>query len=370
MAALALTYRPKQFSSVLGQPHITAVLQAMVREGEISPSYLFAGPHGTGKSSAARIFAAALNCQQASDGDPCGQCDLCAEISQGRSPLVLEVDAASAGGVADVEHIREICLHVPTSRWRCVILDEAQSMSREAYNALLKMLEEPPERTAFVIVTTEPDKILKTVRSRSLPFHFRPVAPVSVAQFLWDISQQEEFEVEPQLCMEIAMRTGGHVRDAVMALDLCRSAGVTTRQGYVESFAVPDASLPVLTALAEGSLPKALQAAETFLSQCADTALFISHLTDTLTHVLAAAAGGDAADPVRRLASVWDRAKLFEAMRLVWDFSDRYKMHADPRTQVRLVVSRLAVAFDVEFAQTMSTIDAETALRESGLMMS
>lgn len=367
MTALALKYRPKNFSSVLGQPHITPVLQAMVRRDEIAPSYVFAGTSGTGKTSTARIFAAALNCPNAVDGDACGQCDSCDAISEGRGSLVLEVDAASTGGVADVEHIREICLHVPSSAWRVVILDECHSLSKEAFNALLKMLEEPPERTVFVLVTTEPKKILKTVRSRSLPFQFRPVAPEAIAQFLWQTAQSESFAVEPQLCAELAMQSRGHVRDAVMALDLCRMSGTADRQSYLDEFTVPDVSLEVLGALAEGSLFRAHSACDRFLAQCADAEQFVLNLTDALTSVLSAAAGGaEVSQRVETLARVWDRAKLFEAVRLMWDFADRYRLSADPRTQTRLVVSRLAVALEVEFVS--GELDSESAFSESGLL--
>lgn len=366
MVALALKHRPKKFSTVLGQPHIAPVLQAMARRDEVAPSYVFAGSHGCGKTSTARIFAAALNCPNAVDGDACGQCESCIAICEGRGSVVLEVDAASTGGVADVEKIREICLHVPMSAWRVVILDEAHSLSREAFNALLKLLEEPPERTVFVLVTTEPKKILKTVRSRSLPFQFRPVAPGDIAGFLWSICLQEEFAVEPQLCAELAMQSKGHVRDAVMGLDMCRMASVSTRSGYLETFTVPDVSLDVLTALSEGSLVRANALSDQYLAQCADAEQFVANLTMSLTSVLSASAGSEESSQIMSLALVWDRSQLFEAVRLMWDFADRYKLSADPRTQVRLVVSRLVVALGIEFVQ--ENVDSEAALRQSGLL--
>lgn len=363
---LALKYRPKTFASVVGQPHITPVLRAMVAGGEVVPSYVFAGVHGTGKTSTARIFAAALNCPEAVDGDACGQCDSCEAISVGRSGSVLEVDAASTGGVADVERIREICLHVPAGAYRVVIFDEAHSMSREAYNALLKMLEEPPERTVFVLVTTEPGKILKTVRSRSLPFQFRPIPLPDVAQYLWHISQAENFIVEPELCAELSMRSRGHMRDAVMALDQCRLANITSRQAYVEVFDIPDVSVPVLLALAAGDLPTAFMEADRFLAVSADPPLFVGTLTDALVGVLQASAGGPGTDVQKRLASAWGKSVLFAAVRVLWDFADRHKVEADPRSQVRLVISRVAAALEVEFRS--GSFDAEAAMRDSGLL--
>lgn len=368
MTVLALKYRPRSFGKVLGQPHITPVLRSMVRRDEVASSYVFAGTSGTGKTTAARIFAAALNCSQASEGDACGECDSCIEICEGRSHLVLEIDAASTGGVADVEKIREVCLHTPTSAWRVVIIDEAHAMSREAYNALLKLLEEPPTRTVFVLATTEPQKILKTVKSRSLPFQFRPVAPADVANFLWDIAGAEEFVVEPQLCVEIAMRTQGHVRDAVMALDSCRMGEVSTREAYLRDFVVPDVSLDLLTALSQGSLVRANMLCDQFLAQCADAEQFVVNLTRALTSVLSAVAGGDEVPQAMALTQVWGRDRLFDSVRLMWDFADRYKISADPRTQVRLVVSRLAVALDVEFVQEAP--DAAAVFGESGLLRS
>ena len=362
---LALKYRPRTFASVVGQPHVTPVLQAMVRSGEVVPSYVFAGAHGTGKTSTARIFAAALNCPSRSEGDACGECESCRAITQGSSGAVLEVDAASTGGVADVERIREICLHVPSAPFRVVIFDEAHSMSREAYNALLKMLEEPPARTVFVLVTTEPGKILKTVRSRSLPFQFRPVPLDKVAQHLWHIAGAENFDVEPELCAELALRSRGHMRDAVMSLDQCRLANIRTREQYLSVFDIPDVSIPVLRALAAGDLAKALSEADRFLSVSADPPLFVACLTDALVGVLQVSSGGPGTDDQRFLSGVWSKGLLFAAIRVLWDFADRHKIEADPRSQVRLVVSRIAVALEVEFRSPATQGDA---LRGSGLV--
>lgn len=364
---LALKYRPKKFSDVLGQPHVCSVLKASVASEEVFASYVFAGSHGTGKTSVARIFAAALNCSSSENGDACGECDSCEAVSTGASASVLEVDAASTGGVADVERIREVCRHIPPGQYRVVILDEAHSMSREAFNALLKMLEEPPANTVFVLVTTEPGKILKTVRSRSLPFQFRSLPIPDVAQALWDVSSKEGFQVSPELCIELATRTRGHMRDALMVLDQCRLAEVGTADDYVEMFTTPDASWKVLTSLAHGDFPQALSAATDFLTLSADPSTFVDSLIDSLVEVMAAAAGSErSSEQSRRLAAMWDKRQMFDALTSLWEFSDRQRVSADPRTQVRLILSRLAVDFDVDIVASKTSV--ESAMRSVGLL--
>ncbi|NNF62954.1 MAG: DNA polymerase III subunit gamma/tau [Acidimicrobiia bacterium] len=247
--ALYRKYRPQRFDEVIGQDHVTNTLSHEVIEGTIAHAYLFAGPRGTGKTTTARLLAKALNCQDRGDnGEPCNVCFSCIGITDGASLDVIELDAASHNKVED---IREIRMNVSTvaatggSR-KVYILDEAHMLSRAAGNALLKTLEEPPEHVIFVLATTEPYKLLDTIRSRSQRFDFHPVGVETLVSHLGDISRREEFDAEQPALDLIASHAGGSVRDAMSLLeqvaalgagvvrskDVARALGLADREVY------------------------------------------------------------------------------------------------------------------------------------------
>lgn len=226
--ALYRKYRPQRFDEVIGQDHVTATLAREVIEDKVAHAYLFTGPRGTGKTTSARLLAKSINCpNRAEDGEPCNECASCEGITAGTSMDVIELDAASHNKVED---IREIRVNVSTvasadGAKRVYILDEAHMLSRAASNALLKTLEEPPQHVVFVLATTEPYKLLDTIRSRTQRFDFHPIASETLIGYLATIAENEGFTVEHQALGTIASHAGGSVRDALSLLEQVAALG-------------------------------------------------------------------------------------------------------------------------------------------------
>lgn len=218
--ALARKYRPGAFDEVIGQEAAVATLKNAIAGGRLHHAYLFSGIRGVGKTTAARLFARALNCQRGPTVDPCGECDACREIASGTSMDVIEIDAASNRGVDDVEPLREAARYAPSrDRFKVFILDEVHMLSNAAFNSLLKILEEPPPRIVWILATTEHRKVPQTVVSRCQHFEFRRVSRSDVAAYLGRIAKAEGVEVEPKGLDILAAAAGGSVRDAVSLLD-------------------------------------------------------------------------------------------------------------------------------------------------------
>ena len=223
--ALYRKYRPRTFSEVSGQPHITKTLQNQLLEGRISHAYLFTGSRGTGKTSCAKILAKAVNCLHPQNGDPCNECEVCKGIEAGAIMDVLEMDAASNNGVNDIRDIREKVEYTPSSaKYRVYIIDEVHMLSAGAFNALLKTLEEPPAHAIFILATTEVHKLPATILSRCQRFDFGRIPPEAIAARLAWICGQEDMTISNEAALLIARLADGGLRDAVSLLDVCASA--------------------------------------------------------------------------------------------------------------------------------------------------
>lgn len=229
--ALYRKYRPQTFDDVIGQAHVTTTLAREVADDRVAHAYLFTGPRGTGKTTTARILAKALNCENRNaDGSPCGVCASCVAITEGNSLDVMELDAASHNSVDD---IRDIKLSVTTvasaaTSKRVFVLDEAHMLSKAAGNALLKTLEEPPEHVHFVLATTEPYKLLDTIRSRTQRFDFHPVPVEELAGYLSAIADRESYQTDPAALLAISRHAGGSVRDSLSLLEQVAALGSGT----------------------------------------------------------------------------------------------------------------------------------------------
>lgn len=226
--ALYRKYRPQTFDDLIGQAHITTTLAREVADGRVAHAYLFTGPRGTGKTTTARIIAKSLNCENRHpDGEPCNECSSCVAITEGTSLDVLELDAASHNSVDDVRDIQlsvTTMASAPTSK-RVFVLDEAHMLSKAAGNALLKTLEEPPDHVHFVLATTEPYKLLDTIRSRTQRFDFHPVPTEDLAGYLSSIADREGYRTEPSALVAIARHASGSVRDALSLLEQVAALG-------------------------------------------------------------------------------------------------------------------------------------------------
>ena len=220
--ALYRRYRPETFAEVIGQDHVTEPLRHALAANRVNHAYLFSGPRGCGKTTSARILARALNCEKAPIADPCGECQSCRDLARGGpgSIDVIEIDAASHGGVDDARDLRERAFFAPvSSRYKVYIIDEAHMVSPQGFNALLKLVEEPPPHLRFIFATTEPDKVIGTIRSRTHHYPFRLVPPKTLGDYLLQLCTAENVTLEPS-ALPLVVRAGqGSVRDSLSVLD-------------------------------------------------------------------------------------------------------------------------------------------------------
>jgi len=224
--ALYRKYRPKSFDDVVGQAHITRTLQNEVKTGKTAHAYLFTGSRGTGKTTCSKILAKAVNCPNAKDGNPCGECDICRGIDDGSIMDVLEIDAASNNGVDNIRQLREDAFFAPgQAKFRVYIIDETHMLSTGAFNALLKIMEEPPSHVLFILATTEVHKVPATILSRCQRFDFRRIGSEDIAGYLEKIAQNEGFLLDHSAALLIGKLADGGMRDAISLLDLCVSHG-------------------------------------------------------------------------------------------------------------------------------------------------
>ena len=220
--ALYRRYRPETFAEVIGQEHVTTPLRAALANNRVNHAYLFSGPRGCGKTTSARILARALNCEKAPVADPCGECESCRDLARGGSGSidVIEIDAASHGGVDDARDLREKAFFAPVrSRYKVYIIDEAHMVSTQGFNALLKLVEEPPPHLRFIFATTEPDKVIPTIRSRTHHYPFRLIPPRLLTSYLSEICEKEGVAVEPAALPLIVRAGGGSARDTLSVMD-------------------------------------------------------------------------------------------------------------------------------------------------------
>ena len=217
---LARKYRPMFFEDVVGQQHVTRTLQNAIEQNRIANAYLFAGPRGVGKTTVARILAKALNCEQGPTPRPCNQCSYCLEINESRSLDVFEIDGASNRGIDEVRNLRESLRYSPSAgKYRINIIDEVHMLTNEAFNALLKTLEEPPKNVLFIFATTEPHKVPATIMSRCQRFDFKRMSNKNIIEQLRMLCEKEQIEIDDESLRLIATRADGSMRDSESILD-------------------------------------------------------------------------------------------------------------------------------------------------------
>lgn len=310
--ALYRRYRPENFAEVIGQDHVTAPLRQALRSGQVNHAYLFSGPRGCGKTTSARILARILNCAQNTEENPtdtpCGVCESCVELARGGpgSLDVVEIDAASHGGVDDARELRERATFAPArDRYKVFILDEAHMVSNQGFNALLKIVEEPPPHIKFIFATTEPDKVIGTIRSRTHHYPFRLVPPDVLVPYLQQLCDAEGVPVASGVLPLVVRAGGGSVRDTLSVLDQLIAGsgggelgyeGAAALLGYTQASLLDD----LVEAVAARDGASAFRVVERVISTGHEPRRFVEDLLERLRDLIVIAASGDAADAALR----------------------------------------------------------------------
>ncbi|MBN9190200.1 MAG: DNA polymerase III subunit gamma/tau, partial [Microbacterium sp.] len=301
--ALYRRYRPESFGEMIGQSQVTEPLMTALRTDRVGHAYLFSGPRGCGKTTSARILARCLNCAQGPTDTPCGVCDSCVELGRGGggSLDVVEIDAASHNGVDDARDLRERAVFAPArDRFKIFILDEAHMVTPQGFNALLKLVEEPPDHVKFIFATTEPEKVIGTIRSRTHHYPFRLVAPAAMLEYVGTLCEQEGVTVEPGVLPLVVRAGGGSPRDTLSLLDqlIAGSEGtVVTYERAVSLLGYTHAELldAVVDAFGAGDAAAAFSAVDRVVQTGQDPRRFVDDLLERLRDLIVIAATGQGA---------------------------------------------------------------------------
>jgi DNA polymerase-3 subunit gamma/tau len=353
---IARKYRPQTFGDLVGQEHVTETLANAIKNNRVAHAYIFSGARGVGKTTAARILAKALNCVNGPTAEPCGVCDSCKEIAAGTSLDVIEIDAASNRGIDQIRELRDMVRYAPAAaRSKVVILDEAHMLTGEASNALLKTLEEPPDRVIFVMATTQPEDLVDTIRSRSQHFHFRALTFNEIAGRIEEIARKENLNIDAGAVSVIARMAEGSLRDGLSFLEQARAyCGDTIEDKAVrELFGVvpEDALNEFVEAIAAGSAERALGLVHTFQKEGRNLQHFCREAVRHIRNLLIARVSGADSDliaatpdqrpAIARAAALFSEEDLTRFFQILLQTDDDLRRKPDPRVHLEMGLLRL-----------------------------
>ena len=353
--ALYRKYRSRNFDEVVGQEQVTVTLKNEIASGRMGHAFLFTGSRGTGKTTCSRIIAKAVNCPDQQDGNPCGVCELCRGIDEGSVLDVVEIDAASNNGVDDIRQLREEAAFTPSqAKYRVYIIDETHMLSTAAFNALLKILEEPPEHVIFILATTEVHKVPATILSRCQRFDFKRIKPEVIKAHLLDVAQQEGILLEEEAAMLIARLADGGMRDALSLLDVCRSTAAHVSSEVVTQaagLAMQDCLFDIASAVLEQKLAAMLQVMETMHQASIDFEKMCVQLIGHYRGLMMAKALKNPEDVVPNLPQDMERLKeqaaaysmpqIVYCLTVLQDTLSRMNKTSQPRTELEMALIRM-----------------------------
>jgi len=361
--ALYRRYRPETFAELIGQSQVTAPLMAALRADKVNHAYLFSGPRGCGKTTSARILARCLNCAEGPTDTPCGKCPSCIELARNGSGSldVVEIDAASHNGVDDARDLRERALFAPArDRYKIFILDEAHMVTAQGFNALLKIVEEPPAHVKFIFATTEPEKVIATIRSRTHHYPFRLVPPAQLLDYLEELCVSEKVEIAPGVLSLVVRSGGGSVRDSLSLLDQLIAGSEEGKVTYERAVALlgytPDSVLDeAVEGLAIGDSALVFQSVDKIIQSGQDPRQFVEDLLERLRDlILVDSVGLDAKSVLRGIsdamlarlqeqAAKFGRAELAHAAASVSDSLTSMTGATSPKLHLELMCAKILV---------------------------